>query len=51
MGKDKKQSAKLKSHKLMTSEIKRRLKERDILNHESKGFLEPDEGENLLKLR
>lgn len=51
MGKDKKQKAKVKQFKVMNAEIKRRLKERDILGQEPPGFLEPEENEKLLKLR
>lgn len=50
MGKvDKKQKALVREHKVMRKEVERRLEERDILNKETAGYLEADEGEKTLK--
>ena len=50
MGKvDKKNKALVREHKVMRKEVERRLEEREILNKESAGFLEAEEGEKTLK--
>ena len=50
MVKDKRLKAKLKTQKVLDVEIKKRLKEREILLPEQNGFLEAEDDERTIKI-